>query len=77
MVQEDYFEKWRSQKTSVSIFLISGIQLVGTITDFDRYTIILRANDGKCQLIYKRVIATCQPHNAEQKNHHRRNRLFR
>lgn len=46
--------------TRVSIFLVNGIRLVGTIYSFDRHIVVLASAAG-VQLIYKHAISTVQP----------------
>lgn len=77
MVQDAFLETLKVKSTPVSIFLVSGIQLIGCIDAHDDYTIAL-ASDTERQLIYKQQIATILPNNsAKNTREKRRNRLFR
>ena len=44
----------------VTIFLISGIKLEGTITSFDNNTLTLKGSNN-IQLVYKHAISTILP----------------
>ena len=44
-------------KAPVTIFLISGVKLIGKIKGFDKYSVILEANNQE-QLIFKHAIST-------------------
>ncbi len=59
-LQDVFLNLARREKVPVSIFLVSGFQLKGTIHGFDNYTIILE-NDGKQSLVYKQAIASIVP----------------
>lgn len=49
----------REQAISVSVFLINGIQLTGTILQFDDSSLFL---DGpKQQMVYRHAVATIVP----------------
>ena len=44
------------------VFLVNGIRLTGSISTFDRHTILLHSENGVL-MIYKHAIATvCEPH---------------
>jgi host factor-I protein len=55
--QDAFLNAMRSVGTSVSVYLVNGIRLVGLVQSFDR---LLRSPTG-VQLIYKRAISTIQP----------------
>lgn len=59
-VQEDFLENIRSNKISVTVFLVNGVKLQGLITWFDSFSLLLR-RDGHTQLIYKHAISTIMP----------------
>ena len=50
----------RKQGISLTVFLVNGFQLRGTVSGFDSFTVILET-DGKQQLIYKHAISTVVP----------------
>ena len=59
-LQDIFLTKVRKQALSVTVFLMNGFQLRGTITGFDAFTVVLAA-DGKQNLIYKHAISTIVP----------------
>lgn len=58
--QELLLENFACTKTPVSVYLINGIRLQGTIEAQDRYTVVLK-NGEVSQLIYKHAITTILP----------------
>jgi host factor-I protein len=44
----------------VTLFLVNGFQLRGTVKAFDSFTLVLDS-DGRQQLIYKHAISTIVP----------------
>ena len=44
----------------VTVFLVNGFQLRGTVAGFDSFTLILDS-EGKQQMIYKHAISTLVP----------------
>ena len=59
-LQEIFLTRARKQSVSVTVFLVNGFQLRGTVTGFDNFTVVLET-DGKQQLIYKHAISTLVP----------------
>ena len=57
MVQDGFLAALKDETTPVSIFLVSGIQLVGCIDAYDDYTVSVVSSTG-VQLVFKRQIAT-------------------
>ncbi|PEF43861.1 RNA chaperone Hfq [Bacillus cereus] len=55
--QDEMYEKLKSSKQQVIIFLKSGVRITGEIGGVDRFTVLLMIN-GKQQLIYKQAIST-------------------
>ena len=51
----------RRNKIQVTMFLLNGVKMVGTVTCFDQSCILLR-KDSYLQLIYKHAISTISPH---------------
>ena len=56
-IQDVYLNTVRRDKLPVTIFLMSGVKLVGRLRGFDKYSVILEANHQE-QLIFKHAIAT-------------------
>lgn len=48
------------EKVPVTLFLMNGFQLRGTVTGFDCFVVVL-VSDGKQQMIYKHAISTLAP----------------
>jgi host factor-I protein len=59
-LQENFLNQARSGKLMLTVFLVNGFQLRGTITGFDNFTVVLDS-EGKQQLIYKHAISTIIP----------------
>ena len=56
-IQEVYLNTVRRDKVPVTIFLMSGVKLMGRLRGFDKYSVILEANHQE-QLIFKHAIST-------------------
>ena len=59
-LQEAIFSEVRRDKIPVTLFLMNGFQLRGTITGYDSFVVVL-VTDGKQQMIYKHAISTLAP----------------
>ena len=59
-LQDIFLNQVRKENILITIYLINGFQLRGTVKGFDNYTIVLES-DGKQQLIYKHAISTISP----------------
>ena len=59
-LQDVFLASARRNETPVTVFLMNGFQMRGTITGFDAFTVVLTA-DGKQNLIYKHAISTVSP----------------
>ncbi len=58
-LQDLYLNHLRKEKIPVTIFLVSGTRLKGTIKGFDNFVVLLKQNSQ--QLIYKHAISTIMP----------------
>ena len=56
-IQDVYLNTVRREKAPVTVFLISGVKLIGKIKGFDKYSVILEANNQE-RLIFKHAIST-------------------
>ena len=56
-IQDVYLNTVRRDKAPVTAFLISGVKLIGKIKGFDKYSVILEANNQE-QLIFRHAIST-------------------
>ena len=59
-LQDAILTEVRKEKVPVTLFLMNGFQLRGTITGFDSFVVVL-VTDGKQQMIYKHAISTLAP----------------
>ena len=59
-VQDVFLNYLRNNKTPVTLFLMNGIKLQGTVAWFDNFSMVLR-RDGHSQLVYKSTISTIMP----------------
>ena len=59
-LQEAILQETCREKVPVTLFLMNGFQLRGTITGFDSFVVVL-LSDGKQQMIYKHAISTLAP----------------
>ena len=59
-LQEIFLLKARRERTPVTMFLMNGFQLRGTITGYDAFVVVLDT-EGKQQVIYKHAISTIVP----------------
>ena len=59
-IQDLFLSRIRRQKVNVTMFLMNGYQLRGTIAAFDPFVVVLMS-DGKQQVIYKHAISTITP----------------
>ena len=58
---QDYFlNHARRDRTPVTVFLMNGFQLRGTVRGFDAFVVIVDS-EGKQQMIYKHAISTVVP----------------
>src|SRR5512137_2118610 len=56
-IQEAFLNNARKEKTFLTIYLMSGVKLSGRIKSFDKYSVVLEANNQE-QLIFKHAIST-------------------
>ena len=58
-LQDSFLNKVRKENIVVTVFLVNGFQIRGSVTGFDNFTVIIDT-DGKEQLIYKHAISTIE-----------------
>ncbi|HEY9447637.1 MAG TPA: RNA chaperone Hfq [Burkholderiales bacterium] len=58
-LQDQFLEDLRSKHSTVSMFLVNGIRLIGRIEGFDKHAVLL-GNEVQ-QLVYKHAISTVMP----------------
>ncbi|HFU7073647.1 RNA chaperone Hfq [Bacillus cereus] len=56
-LQEELYKQIKEEKSTVTIFLKSGVRIVGEVVGVDKFTVLILV-DGKQQLIYKQAIST-------------------
>ncbi|MBO8127623.1 MAG: RNA chaperone Hfq [Peptococcaceae bacterium] len=62
-LQDAFLNQLRKENIPLTIFLINGFQLKGTVRGFDNFTVILES-DGKQMMVYKHAISTISPSRA-------------
>ena len=58
-LQDPYLNVLRKERIPVSIYLVNGIKLQGTIEAFDQFIILLK--NTVSQMVYKHAISTVVP----------------
>lgn len=56
-IQDSFLNTARKDKTTITIYLLSGVKLTGRIRSFDKYSVVLETNNQE-QLIFKHAIST-------------------
>ena len=59
-LQDAFLTLARRQDVPLTVFLVNGFQMRGTVRGFDPFTVVLDS-EGKQQLIYKHAISTIAP----------------
>ena len=59
-LQEAILKEVRRDRVPVTLFLMNGFQLRGTVAGFDSFVVVL-ISEGKQQMIYKHAISTLAP----------------
>lgn len=62
-LQDIFLNHARKDNVPVTLFLMNGFQLRGTISGFDCFVVVLDS-EGKQQIIYKHAISTIAPERA-------------
>lgn len=58
-LQDPFLNTLRKERIPVSIFLVNGIKLQGTIESFDQFVLLLK--NSVSQMVYKHAISTVVP----------------
>ncbi|ONG73306.1 RNA chaperone Hfq [Bacillus cereus] len=58
--QDDMYNRLKENKTVTTIFLKTGVRIIGQIVAVDKYTVLMNVH-GKQQLVYKQAISTIMP----------------
>src|SRR6266545_7774780 len=56
-IQDTFLNTARKERSSITIYLLSGVKLSGRIRSFDKYSVVLDTNNQE-QLIFKHAIST-------------------
>ena len=59
-LQDLFLLRARQDRVPVTLFLMNGFQIRGTITGYDPFVVVLDS-DGRQQVIYKHAISTIAP----------------
>lgn len=59
-LQDLFLREARQSRTMLTVFLMNGYQLRGTVAGYDNFVVLL-LSDGKQQMIYKHAISTLAP----------------
>ncbi len=59
-LQDLFLAAAASEKERITLFLINGVMLQGSVTGFDQFSLVLERG-GQVQLVYKHAISTLQP----------------
>lgn len=59
-LQDLFLLRARQDRVPVTLFLMNGFQMRGTITGYDPFVVVLDS-DGRQQVIYKHAISTIVP----------------
>lgn len=60
-LQDKFLNALRKETTRLSIYLVNGIKLQGTIKAFDKYVVLLESGSIHVQMVYKHAISTIVP----------------
>ncbi len=58
-LQDPFLNALRRERVPVSIYLVNGIKLQGTVESFDQFVVLLR--NQVSQMVYKHAISTVVP----------------
>ena len=58
-LQDIFLNQMRKEKISVTMYLVNGARLTGTIKGFDNFVILMKQENQ--QLVYKHAISTIMP----------------
>lgn len=58
--QDDMYNRLKENKAVTTIFLKTGVRIIGKIVAVDKYTVLMNVH-GKQQLVYKQAISTIMP----------------
>jgi host factor-I protein len=59
-LQDTYLDEVKRQGIAVTVYLVNGFQLRGTVRGYDTFTIVLEY-EHRMHLIYKHAVSTISP----------------
>jgi host factor-I protein len=59
-LQDVFLSAARREQERMTLFLVNGVMLQGSVTGFDQFCVLLERG-GQIQLVYKHAISTLQP----------------
>jgi len=59
-LQDAFLTKSRRQNVPLTVFLVNGFQMRGTVRGFDPFVVLLEV-EGRQQMVYKHAISTVVP----------------
>lgn len=59
-LQDLFLLRAKRERVPVTLFLMNGFQMRGTIAGFDAFVVVLDS-DGRQQIVYKHAISTIAP----------------
>ena len=62
-LQDKFLNQARRDRMPLTVFLMNGFQMRGTLTGFDAFVILLQS-EGRQQMIYKHAVSTISPSSA-------------
>lgn len=60
-LQDIFLNQIRKEHIPVTIYLLNGFQIKGTVKGFDNFTIILESENKQQQMVYKHALSTISP----------------
>jgi host factor-I protein len=59
-LQDQFLQAAAKQREPMTVFLVNGVMLQGSIAGFDQFSLVLERG-GQVQLVYKHAVSTMQP----------------
>lgn len=59
-IQDQFLNQARKEHVLLTIFLMNGVKLQGTVKSFDSFVVLLEVNGGT-QMVYKHAVSTIIP----------------
>ena len=59
-LQDLFLLRLRQERLPVTVFLMNGFQMRGTVTGYDPFVVVLES-DGRQQVVYQHAISTIAP----------------